>query len=1131
MVDSEEISSRRCPRFLRAVKWTTRRQQYRAFVLLLLFVCAAGAPTSASVSSWTDTACVVGNGTIGPYFLTGRPLLCDSVGVYASDSNFPDGLTCILQRDPGRVTFSRAIAPGDTISVLFAALPFSLRSSYEAAATAPAADRSPVVGATVTRGRSRLDEIPPPFKLQLTGAKTFGISVDSRHETRTEQGLQLGINGRLTPGVTLVAAVSDRYSDRLSSGASAARLDNLDDFYFSVTSPRANVRLGQLEYQTFSSTPGLSRRLSGIELGGSTKHHTVSAGGGKLAGLVRQIEFFPQPGRQGPYPLTGGQHPVVPQSERVYLDGHVLERGADRDYTIDYFTGEVSFGPRVVLSERTRVAVAFEETAHTYIRRAAFSQLQSSTLDGRFANEMGLEWEGDDPNAGVGFDLSPADRDSLGQMTGAQLRRSGAEFVGAGKGEYLAQDSLGQTVFVYVGPQNGDNHVRFEFVGAGKGSYIHLGGGAYGFAGSDRGDFDPTIRIIAPEAHFLATNRLRMAQTPIGAIEGSIAGLALQPNRLNDRSQVTDWSHDLSWSSNGGRNGATVTKGLQVDARWRRLGRSEQVNWGTHTMDVTERWFLPTEQRPANLQFVESKAQFAVDSTFRISAEGGTLGGAFTGSRHTETITARPAGWLSTQFEHRRSEAAVPACDTVRVREVWGLTQRWRALGVELSSGLHRESRILSRSLRDRVDGYDFGFQVSGVSAGLAADQVYEGARRAVLSEKRRRLWIDGSLKATPLGVSGTFSASRATRQQVPSRRLFRDYLGQADLRWSLPSYGLAATLNYSLNQLAARDRIDAFIPTARGYGNYRWEDSLLLPDPHGDVARVSGSTGELRPTSVGRKEFTLRRDYGDHSGTRLRALNNLAADLRLNREEAVDPGHIAVTRWIVPWGTLRGKDARVRYMWVHSDASAGLERRFPRGLDFWFVRGQYVANTDRIDFSGVNHERQSFELSGRGTRRGHTCSSWEIALSRQERNLSGYPGAVGIDVLAHQVRTTIGWTVSRAASASTQASVEHLQDRRDHGGALIYGVSPSVSVRFGQRSEAGSLRAAVDYDYVQSNMRTVYIPSISGGYAPGHNARVSLDGRIEVTGSVSFRMYSTLDWLGHRRPLYRLNIQAVSTF
>ncbi len=272
----------------------------------------------------------------------------------------------------------------------------------------------------------------------------------------------MAVNGQLTASITLSAAISDRLSDRLSSGATASRINDLDQFYVDVQSPDLGGRFGDLLVEYSPNRQAPSRRLSGARLNYSPGNQQFRVAAGKLAGLTQAKEFIPQPLNQGPYALSEGRRTVLPNSEVVYLDGRRLERGSDRDYTIDYFNGEITFSPSLILTELQHVRVEFEESAHSYLRRAALADWRGLGYANKLSNHLSWQWEGDDPDAGIGFGLSPADRDTLTRIDDGSLVRQGAEYVGSGKGEYVLRETDESEFYEYVGPDEGDHNVRFE---------------------------------------------------------------------------------------------------------------------------------------------------------------------------------------------------------------------------------------------------------------------------------------------------------------------------------------------------------------------------------------------------------------------------------------------------------------------------------------------------------------------------------------------------------------------------------------------------------------------------------------------------------------------------------------------
>ena len=50
----------------------------------------------------------------------------------------------------------------------------------------------------------------------------------------------------------------------------------------------------------------------------------------------------------------------MPESERVYLNGRLLNRGDGADYTIDYERGHVAFTPEIPIGVESRVTVEYQ---------------------------------------------------------------------------------------------------------------------------------------------------------------------------------------------------------------------------------------------------------------------------------------------------------------------------------------------------------------------------------------------------------------------------------------------------------------------------------------------------------------------------------------------------------------------------------------------------------------------------------------------------------------------------------------------------------------------------------------------------------------------------------------------------
>ncbi|MBK7869907.1 MAG: hypothetical protein IPJ74_04060 [Saprospiraceae bacterium] len=118
------------------------------------------------------------------------------------------------------------------------------------------------------------------------------------------------------------------------------------------------------------------KRLQGASVSNTSQlgKGTLSTSGSVAIsrGQFARNQIQQQEGNQGPYKLTGSQGEqfiiILSGTEKVWLDGQLLQRGIEDDYIIDYNTGEIIFTNKRLITKDSRIIIEFEYSDQNYLR-------------------------------------------------------------------------------------------------------------------------------------------------------------------------------------------------------------------------------------------------------------------------------------------------------------------------------------------------------------------------------------------------------------------------------------------------------------------------------------------------------------------------------------------------------------------------------------------------------------------------------------------------------------------------------------------------------------------------------------------------------------------------------------------
>ncbi len=445
--------------------------------------------------------------------------------------------------------------------------------------------RKPMFNRDITRyergyyqDRNRAEEINIPkaklFQfgdLATQGAITRGISFGNRQNVFVNSALNLQMEGRLSEDLRIEAVMTDQNIPYQPEG-NTQQIRDFDNVFIKLYNERFEVIAGDIVLQNPVENGYFlkyNKNVQGLSVGYRKELHNGWKSSTRAVGSVAKGQFTsaviePEEGVQGPYKLRGNNGErfviIMANSEKIYLDGHLLQRGFDRDYVIDYNLGEITFSATVVITQYSRIRVDFEY-ANQYYSRSNLSASQEFRK-GKSRVYVNFYREKDNPNNSLAFDLSDQDKLALAQVGDVDglAAISGVDSTGYIENAilYARIASAGSTY--YQASNDADvalYQVSFSEVGEGNGSYVVTGttsnGRVYEWVGEGQGTYEPIQQIPAPNQRQMVIGG---TQIGLGNYESLFAEMAWsnQDRNLFSRQDDEDnrgWATKVALRSNG----------------------------------------------------------------------------------------------------------------------------------------------------------------------------------------------------------------------------------------------------------------------------------------------------------------------------------------------------------------------------------------------------------------------------------------------------------------------------------------------------------------------------------------------------------------------------------------------------
>lgn len=442
-----------------------------------------------------------------------------------TDQNGTEIDTAFYQVDfqKGTLTFKNNFQTQDTLTLQYLKLPKYLTKKYSIY------DQSRVVANEAGQNLYQISREPistfKPFDgLSTSGSITRGVTVGNNQNTVVNSNLDLQITGKISEKVSLRASLQDS-NIPLQEGGYSQKLDEFDQIFVELFSDKWNIRAGDLFLENRQSRfLNFNKKVQGLSthftFGKPENKTDVFAAGAIVRGQYTRSTFIGEEGNQGPYKLKGPNGElyvlVISGSERVYVNGILLERGENNDYIIDYNAGEIRFTSLFPITSEMRINVEYQYSDRNYTRFVTYGGVthqQEKWSIGGFVYS-----ENDVKNQPLQQNLSPEQAQILAQAgDNPELMTAPSAYEDSySENKILYKKVLigGVEVFEYSNnPEDTLYNVRFLLVGNGQGNYVLASSQAIGkiyeyvapIAGVPQGNYEPITRLIAPTKIQIAT--------------------------------------------------------------------------------------------------------------------------------------------------------------------------------------------------------------------------------------------------------------------------------------------------------------------------------------------------------------------------------------------------------------------------------------------------------------------------------------------------------------------------------------------------------------------------------------------------------------------------------------------------
>lgn len=577
--------------------------------------------------------------------------------------------------------------------------------------------------------------------LNYNGSFGRGIAFGNNQDAVVTSNLNLQLNGYLADSIEFAAAITDN-NIPIQPDGTTQQLNEFDRVFLQFKKKTWSLSLGDIDLrQNNSYFLNFYKRLQGAAFETTTKISETSSNKTLVSGSIAKGKFVRNliqqlEGNHGPYRLTGANNElffvVLANTERVFIDGVLLQRGEDQDYVINYNTAEITFTPKRMITKDSRIQVEFEYADRNYLNTNLYLANETN-INKRLTLRVSAFSNGDAKTSPINQTLNPEQKQFLGRL-GDSVNRAFypiavTDTFSVGKILYKKIDTLvnGSIDTVYVQSLSKDTalySLSFIDVGQGNADYIPDFSGANGKVykwvmpvnNVKQGRYLPAAYLVTPKRQQVASlgadyqaGKSTVINTEFGYSKYDINSFSTRDKgndqgyaarvKITNTTKVSAPKNNLSLQSQGYYE--------FVNARFKPLERLRNV-------EFTRDWGLPLLVTPADETIFNTSFTLSnlADKTFRYELTSYNRNDGFKGLRNAISQVQQFKGWkFNNQLSFTRSSSTVETGSFFR--PILDVSKTFKRLGNYIAGSTYSvEKNEIRNRVTDSISAASFDFNI-----------------------------------------------------------------------------------------------------------------------------------------------------------------------------------------------------------------------------------------------------------------------------------------------------------------------------------------------------------------------------------------------------------------------------------